>query len=79
MDAEKTEEIKQQYLQACVELGNIEYQAQVLKEELGTLEYRADKVKNKMKTINERGAKLAATEQQGTEATDTETEPVGVL
>lgn len=60
MTNDPNEEIRQQYLQACVELGNIEYQATVLREELESLEYRAEKITNKMKAINERGAKLNA-------------------
>lgn len=59
---EQTKEIQQQYMQACVELGNLEYQLSIMREDIEAIEYRAEKVRNKMKTINKRGAALAAGE-----------------
>lgn len=72
MTKDKNEQIRQEYLQACVELGNLEYQASVLQDELESLEYRAVKVKNKMQSINKRGSALAKGDSSDESATGNE-------
>jgi len=64
---EQNQAIQQEYMQKCVELGNIEYQLSLMREDVEQMEYRAEKVKNAMKAINKRGAALAAGKDESNE------------
>lgn len=72
---EQTEAIRQEYMQKCVELGNLEYQLALMRQDVADMEYRAEKVVNALKAINKRGAALAAGEAPS-EQNESGSEPV---
>jgi len=71
---EQNKAIQQEYMQKCVELGNVEYQLSLMRQDVADMEYRAEKIVNAMKSINKRGAALANGEELSSEQNESGSE-----